>query len=446
MIRRKDHLSALWVAARCAGMTREAILAFQSARLRRLVSHAYENVPYYRRLFDQHGITPRDIRTAADLALIPVTVKRDLQAASPSDIVARGVRPERLIAHHTSGSSGEPLVIRRTWFEERLGTVLKLRVFHDFGLRPTDRQVGVGLVRSRPWIRDLPQHILRGTGFYRWAAIDCRLPIEDIRRTLRSLRPDAILAYPGVIARVAQLLTNEDRQLLRPRLVLTGAEVLTPLMRRQIAEGLRASVFDWYGSHELGMIAWQCRRAGGFHVADDSLILEVLKDGRPARPGETGEVVGTRLHALAMPFIRYKLGDAVVQGDAPCPCGAPFSAIRSVQGRMLDYFPLPDGRVLHPYSLSMTLLDEAAHWLCQYQITQESKDRVVLRMVPRATPSPEDLAKVRQALIAHLGAGVELEMLLVPEIALEPSGKFRVSRSLVESAYDSVEPAAGRST
>jgi phenylacetate-CoA ligase len=427
-------------------MTREAILAFQCARLRRLVAHAYENVPYYRRLFDEHGITPHDIRTAADLALIPITVKRDLRAASPSDIVARGVCPERLIAHHTSGSSGEPFVIRRTWLEERLGTVLKLRVFHDFGLRPTDRQVGVGLVRSRPWIRDLPQHILRGAGFYRWAAIDCRLPIEDIRRTLRSLRPDAILSYPGVIARVAQLLTDEDRRLLRPRLVLTGAEVLTPLMRRQIVEGLRAPVFDWYGSHELGIIAWQCKRGGGFHVADDSLILEILKDGRAARPGETGEVVGTRLHALAMPFIRYKLGDAVVQGEAPCPCGAPFSTIRSVQGRMLDYFPLPDGRVLHPYNLSETLQDEAAHWLGQYQFTQERKDRVILRMVPRVTPSPGDLARVRQALIAHLGAGVELEMLVVPEIAIELSGKFRVSRSLVQSAYGSVEPAAGRST
>ena len=100
-----------------------------------------------------------------------------------------------------------------------------------------------------------------------------------------------------------------------------------------------------------------------------------------------------------------------------------------------------------PASLSRrTRRSEAAHWLCQYQLTQERKDRVVLRMVPRATPSPEDLARVRQALIAHLGTGAELEMLLVPEIAIEPSGKFRVSRSLVESAYDSVEPAAGRST
>ena len=196
---------------------------------------------------------------------------------------------------------------------------------------------------------------------------------------------------------------------------------------------------ELYGTHELGMIAWQCTKRGGFHVSDDSVIVEVLKDGRPARPGEVGEVVATRLHALAMPFIRYRLGDLVTQGDTPCPCGAPFSTILTVQGRMLDYFPLANGRLFHPYELVMIILDHGTRWIGQYQLTQERRDRVVLRVVPRLSPSPEDIAGLERAARETLGPGIEFQVVLVPEIPLEVTGKFRVSRSLVESAYDGID-------
>jgi hypothetical protein len=75
----------------------------------------------------------------------------------------------------------------------------------------------------------------------------------------------------------------------------------------------------------------------------------------------------------------------------------------------------------------------------QYQLTQERRDRVVLRVVPRLSPSPEDIAGFERAAREHLGPGVEFQVVLVPEIPLEGNGKFRVSRSLVESAYDGID-------
>lgn len=210
-------------------------------------------------------------------------------------------------------------------------------------------------------------------------------------------------------------------------------------MRREITEAFGAPVVEHYGTHELGTVAWQCTKRGGLHVSDDSVIVEVLKDGRPARPGEVGEVVATRLHALAMPFIRYRLGDLVTQGETACPCGAPFSTICTVQGRMLDYFPLANGRLFHPYELVMIILDHGTRWIGQYQLTQERRDRVVLQVVPRLTPSPEDIAGLERAACETLGPGVEFQVVLVPEIPLEVTGKFRVSRSLVESAYDGID-------
>lgn len=440
MIRPADLPIIAWTAHRLRRASRDEVVACQEARLRRLVAHAYETVPYYRSLFDRHGVEPRHIQSAADLPRIPVTAKRDLRAARPEDVVARGLDATRLLVHTTSGFSGEPFTIRRTWLEERAASAFARRALHDFGVRPRDMRVDVGLFSPhdpRDW--DLPQRVIRALGLYRKAALDCRLPIPELIRKLEALRPDVIMAFPGVIARIGQAMANERPGALRPRLVLTGSEVLTPLLRRQIGESFGAPVLEMYGAHELGIIAWQCPRVGALHVSDDAVIVEVLKDGRPAKPGEAGEVVVTRLHAFAMPFIRYRLGDLVTQGETSCPCGAPFSTILTVQGRMLDYFLLAGGRLFHPYELVAIILDRAIRWIGQYQLTQERPDRVVLRVAPLATPSSAEVAGFEQAARACLGPGVEFQVLLVGEMPVEVNGKFRVSRSLVESVYDGID-------
>ena len=122
-------------------------MAFQSRQLRGLVSHAYQHVPYYRQLLDRHRLAPGDIRSAADLAAVPITTKRDLQAA-PASLLAHGLDPQRLVVHRTTGSTGEPTIVRRTGFEEWLLSSLRLRAIRQLGYRVTDRTARVAVVRS----------------------------------------------------------------------------------------------------------------------------------------------------------------------------------------------------------------------------------------------------------------------------------------------------------
>jgi phenylacetate-coenzyme A ligase PaaK-like adenylate-forming protein len=417
--------------------SREHIRAFQDHHVRRLVTHAYENVPYYRRLFDQHGVKPGDIRGAADLPLIPITSKRDLQSRPVEEIVARGIDPTRLVTHRTSGSSGEPFTIRRSRFETRLEGVLRLRTIRELGLRVSDREASVVLRPTSAHYNPLPLRILQTLGLYRKVRVSCLLPPEDILRALRDFRPDVLSGFAGVLARLAQTVSGDDRSVIRPRFVAVGGEVLTPLMRRHITEAFSAPVFNLYASNEFNVIAWECQETGELHTCDDGVIVEVLKDGRPAATGERGEVVGTNLHSFAMPLIRYLLGDIVVKGSETCRCGQPFSTIRTVQGRMIDYFLLPGGRALHPYEIVIHLVDTS--WIRQYQLVQEREDRVVLRVAPSFAPSPRQLASLEEAVSARLGQGVEFQVVLVPEIQIEMNGKFRVSRSLVRSAYDGID-------
>ena len=447
MIGTRDVLSIAWNVARHARASRDEVIAYQNERLRRLVNHAYRTVPYYRALFDRHGISPDQIRSVADLASVPVTTKRDLQRAPMRDLIAHGLDPDRLIVHTTSGSSGEPLSIRHTWLEERVGSAFRLRALHDFGLRATDRRVEIGLLRAhdaRDW--DLPQRTMRALGLYRKWNVDCRSAPEEILRRLEELRPDVIAAFPGVFCRIAEVIGKRRTTTLRPRLLISGGEVLTPIMRRQIAEAFRAPVVEHFGTHELGTVAWQCTKRGGFHVADDGVILEVLNEGRPARPGEVGEVVATRLHAFAMPFIRYRLGDLVTQGEAACPCGAPFSTYLDRARADARLLPARQRAVASPLRArrgSHRSSDTVDQPVPAHPGTARSRGPAGIsasRAVVRGDPLVEEAAR------GHLGPGIEFQVFLVPEIPLDANGKFRVSRSLVDSAYDGIDWELRRAT
>ncbi len=421
------------------GAARTELAAFQNAALRRLVVHAYANVPYYRALFDQSGLRLQDIRGTADLHRIPVTTKQVLQAYSPEYLVARGRDPDQLVKAKTSGSSGEPFTIRRTWLEQGLQYLLRIRAFGQFGLRPRDRIAYVQAVHPPdPKDKKFIGRMLSALGIGTILKVDGLQEPGEVVRRLDGFQPDVLTGMPGMLCRLAEYLLACDWHGLRPRFVVVGGEVLTPLMRRRLEEAFGVPVHNTYGSHEVPLLGWECPQTGEFHVCDDGVILEVLCDGRPVAPGGRGEVVVTNLHAYAMPFIRYRLGDVVTRGGERCACGQPFSTIRAVQGRMIDYFLLPDGRLLHPYQIVAGLVEDHKLWFRQYQLVQERMNRIILRVVPLAPPTAEQIAQVERLVFPLLGPGVEFRVQVVDDIPLDETGKFRPSRSLVHSDYDGI--------
>jgi phenylacetate-CoA ligase len=370
--------------------------------------------------------------------------KAEMRRLGPAGVLARGHDAEALLSVRTSGSSGEPFTVHRTWLEDKLQYLLRLRTLRALGVRHHDRIVAVGVAR-RPQSGD-PKVVgrsLRAMGFHPRHLIDGLQEPAQVAAQLREARPDVLVGLPGMLHRLgAPELADVVRQV-RPRLVIVGGEVATPVMRLRIREAFGAPLFETYGSHECPLIGWECRHSGDLHTCDDGALVEVVREGRAVDPGQRGEVVVTNLQAYAMPFLRYRIGDIATR-SGPCGCAAPFSTIREIEGRMIDYFPLPDGRLLHPYEIVSRLVWGPARWVKQYQLVQERRDRVVLYAVADQPPPPgrvEELARVARQL---LGPGVEFEVLLVERIPLESTGKLRPSRSLVHSEYDRVrfEPVA----
>ena len=424
-----DHLLTVRSALSLRGITRRHIVECRDRRLRRLIAHAYETVPYYRRLFERSGVDPSDIRTAADLRRVPISTKDDLRAVPVAERLQRGADPARLKSSTTSGFSGEPFTVRYTPLEECAAGLFGWRAMRCLGLRPTDRLATVLHLRHHAQAH---ASVLKRRVPYRELCVSCGQSDHEIFRILRRYRPTYLGGYAGALTHLAGAITRADRQRIRPRAIVTSAEVLSDAMREQIRRGFGAPVHNVYYTQEIRLIAWECPDSGQLHVCDDGVVLEVLKNGRPAAPGEEGEVVATNLSFFTMPLIRYRLGDIATQGAETCPCGMPFPTLRKVVGRELDYFPLPDGRLLHPNQIVGTILETAA-WVRRYQLVQERKDRIVLRAMPLGHPSPQKARRLEQRVSRLLGPAVEFRVVLVSSIEQGPGGKFRVSRSLVRS-------------
>lgn len=402
----------------------ERLARWRNACLVRLLERTHPHVPLVRSLFARAGLAPGDIRTVDDLSALPVTTKRDLQDGGVAGCVADDVDHDRLLDRSTSGSTGERVIVKRTWLEERLLNAFRWRALRDYGYRVRDRRALVHFGSSEdPGDDQSLQRLVQRAGLLRRRVFDA-IGDPDLAAAVAAFAPDCITGMASAVARLADQ-AGASGQRLRPRFVVAGGELLTEPLRTRIAT-LAAPIHDVYGSNELNLIAWQCPNgAGGYHVVDDALVVEVLgPDDTPVAVGEWGEVVATSLLSHAMPLIRYRLGDVAVRGPDRCPCGAPFSTLLAIRGRTFDTFPLAHGGSLHPWDV-LHAIDDQLGWVRHCQLVQVARGAIELRVVPIAPPPPERVTSMESAGRAALAGRVAFHVRLVAAIEREASGKTR---------------------
>ena len=214
--------------------SKEQFRGFQNRALCRLVQHAYDSVPYYRRLFDREGLKPGDIRGTGDLGLIPVTQRDHLQSLPAQEVVARGYNHRNLVVRRTSGSTGAPASIRRTRPEEWLLQALRLRANIYYGGRLTGRRAAIQFRRGDDsYENSAPARpVYMKWGLLPVEVVHCLLPPDELISRLRTISPDVISGYPGTISWIAGHMSAADRACIRPRYVTVGGETVTPEMRR----------------------------------------------------------------------------------------------------------------------------------------------------------------------------------------------------------------------
>lgn len=401
---------------------RTALERRRDAALRRLFADAGHRVPFVTRMLREAGVAPDEFRDVRDLSRLPITTKRDYRDAGPESVLARDVVPGTLVDRTTSGSTGERMTVKRTWAEERLLNAFRWRALRWCGHGVRDRLALLDFrLTERPGDEPALIRATRSAGFWPRRVFD-GLGEEADATAVAAFRPDTVAGMTSVVARLADASAKHG---LRPRLVTTGGELMTPPLRARIA-AFGAPVADFYGCNELNLIAWQCPAgAGTYHVCDDAHVVEVVgRDGREVAVGERGDVVATSLFSRTMPIVRYRLDDVAVRGPERCPCGAAFSTLLDVCGRTIDAFDLGDGRDLHPWEILNVVRTRLA-WARQLQLVQRSRDAIVLRIVPLHPPDAADVSAIEAAARVVLGGRARFHLETTPSIEPGPSGKAR---------------------
>lgn len=400
-----------------------AIKKLQERKLRKLVEHAYGNVPYYRALLDSARIKPRDIRTLEDLEHIPLTTKAQLRDVPDSEKTARNIDLARCRSFSTSGTTGIPLLSYFTRRDALIKNLAWIRSFVHCGVNP--------LHKTAVFVAN--KEVATGHSWYEYLGLWRRREIstwespESWVRTLRQWRPQIYQGYVMTLRLLAEYVQENNLRDVRPRLILDSSAILEGSDRRFLESQMNCSLIDFYGSDEGGCLAWECSTCQGYHINSDTAILEIWNDGRLARPGEDGEVVITNLHSWAMPFIRYRQDDVVTRSRQKPVCGRRFPLLEEIQGRRDDFILLKSGKKLSPHVFyySMDFVPGIKRW----RITQESAERLKVEIVPTAALGPASLKAIESDLRRVVNDELTVEIVLAEAIKMERGSKFRAVSS-----------------
>jgi phenylacetate-CoA ligase len=199
----------------------------------------------------------------------------------------------------------------------------------------------------------------------------------------------------------------------------------SPALKAFIGETFRSQVYEDYGSHELGGVAAECEAHAGYHVAMSDFVVEVVRDGRPAREGELGHILITDLRNTVMPFIRYQIGDVGRLYREPCPCGRESFRV-AVDGRLQETIVTPAGEALTGDFFQDFFHREAG--VKHFQINQKRRNKLEVLLVGKRNGERIDEDSVARRLGEHVGE-MRLKLFTVKGITPEASGKFRHVKS-----------------
>lgn len=410
----------------------EAIRDFQNSRLQQLVHHAFTRVPFYREQLAELSFSLESFRGLEDLRGIPETPKAALATRDHAELLSDGFSAGRLLLHCTSGSSGRPLRVCRSWHEERMLELLRLTALSYYGWNPSFKRATLTSMGTRHG--NLPQQLLSRIGYFRVDRFDCFAPCQEQIAALADCEPDILGGYPESVAALSRAYIDIDDKRINPKFLTVGGGLLTPLARAQIEACFpRAPVYDLYGATEFNLVAWECPSTGLFHTCDDGVILEVLdEEGKPVPEGAPGRLVGTSLHSFAMPLLRFPLGDIVVRGPSLCPCGAPFGTLEKIQGRHSEILTVAGDIEIHPFEILDPLDSLAVHWLQRYRLIQKAPDLLVVELVAEPRPCEQETRELQRLLAAPLDSRTRLEIEYVADMPQEASGKFALTVPLRE--------------
>lgn len=408
----------------------------QLEKLKSMIIHCYNNVPFYRKLFDEIKVKTSDIRSLEDLHRIPV-LTRDQVKNNLSSLIAKNIPKNQRLLRNTSGTTGSPMYffvdrksypingayIRRHWnwtgfnFGDRRITLQGRRIIH--------------LERNKPpfWMYNKWDKQL----FFSTYHLSEELMSYFVEKLLE-FSPQAIDGYPSAVYVLAKYMEDNNMKH-KMKAVFTSSETLYPIQREIVENVFQCKVFDKYGLSEMFNIGTECESHVGLHLNMEYAITQILnKQDEPVTPGVKGRIVCTGLENFSMPLIRYDTGDIGEILPDKCSCGRNFPLMAPVTTKAEDQILTPQGRYISGSLLTFPF--KPMKNIIKSQLVQDDIHVVKIKIVKNRFYHNGDSKILLEGLHKCLGRNMQIVLEFVDEIERTKNGKYRWVISNVHRRMD----------
>jgi phenylacetate-CoA ligase len=393
---------------------------YQFEQTRDLLSHAMNNVPYYRKLFSDIGFRPEKMQSLDDLGSLPYLSKETVRD-NPGEFVDEQRHLHFLEKKRTSGSTGIPMTVYESRETHAAFHAFRARLLDRVGYTLDSKEVmlwafiEIGKRKNLPSLRygnKLIFSIRYLTG--EWLSHYCNM--------MRKFEPEFVSGYPSALSILSSFMKNNHLSLFkRLRAVISYAETLYDWQRELIEEAFGARVFSMYAMTESAALGGECEHSTDIHTYPQYGLTELTESA-----GGHREIIATGFTNDVMPFIRYRTGDLVSGFDESCTkCGRSHKTCKAIEGRVQDFLVGRNGELIPRL---MPWIKAFPHVL-QLQFSQEEPGRAMLKIVRGNGYTDRDTHSIRERLDEMLGVlstQIAIEIVFVDHIPPAASGKVKM--------------------
>lgn len=404
----------------------EKIKSWQLERISFIVDYAYENIPLYKKKYDEIGFKKGDIKSWEDYEKLPILTKDELIDGFPHEIV-KDVSNFNL-STRSSGSSGRFVTLAVSEDAIYNDTIQGIRQYYlQSGNNYTPKDIVLFIYTCPWWVEKIENS-------YRTEFLPTTTSIRDAITKIKELRPKIISTYPTYLERMSEL--DIDLSKFGVHTVIVHSEQSSPDFRAMLEKKLNVIIRDEYSSEELTRIALECPYHN-YHFEEDACYVEVVNPQTLEKldSGHAGILIGTNLLNLSTPIIRYNQGDLVIIEDPiKCECGNSCRTMTKIQGRYMDSITINNNEFVPASSF----MDIAYNWFLEfnipvhglrYQFVQYEKNELILYLIKGEFVL--NIEKIRESIYLLIPETMNLKIEIVKEFPKIKGEKYRPVINLV---------------
>lgn len=393
---------------------RYKIEKYQFEKLKSLLLECYDSIPYYKQLFDNINFNPRlHFNELSDLSRLPILSKGF--AKENKEVFINQKYVKNSINFKTSGSTGVPfeiLVHPNQWIMEQ-GVVWRHWKWAGYNFRDP-----LAMVRSFvPKNSDVLWKYNPINNFTYYSPFHLNdTNIKDYLHSMIKKKIVVLRGYPSSVVALAEYVLKYKCKIPPIKMVLTASEVLTDTDRQIIETAFKAKVSNHYGLAEQIVMMGDCEKHEGMHNYDEYGYLELLDTDVP----NVKKIIGTNLHNLTTPLLRYDTGDLAVVAEDPCSCGRSLPIIKNIIGRSDSQIITIEGYKIP--TVNFYTMFEYFQELDRWQIIQHSISEIEF-IIKSNSISQDRIEELRQSILSRLNSKMVVRISLNGEFVQKSEGK-----------------------